>query len=73
MIRYMKYVETKIYVISLFIVKPLILEIKDDINGDKKIVATHDPPDTIPISVFDKPLYCKKTAIKPLIQQTVNQ
>ena len=61
------------YVINFFMVIPLILEIKDDINGDKKIVATHEPPETIPISVFDNPLYCKKTAIKPLIQHTVNQ
>ena len=43
------------------------------IKGDKKMVAIHDPPVTIPISVFVKPLYCKKTAIKPLIQQQLNQ
>ena len=52
---------------------PLILEIKDDINGDRKIVATQEPPVTIPISVFYKPFDCKKTAMKPLIQHPVNQ
>ena len=58
---------------SFLIVIPLILEIKDDINGDKKIVATHEPPVTIPFSVFDKPFDCKKTAMNPLIQHPVNQ
>ena len=50
---------------------PLILEIKDDINGDRKIVATQEPPVTIPISVFDKPYDCKKTAMKPLCQMVL--
>ena len=52
---------------------PFILEISDDINGDKKIVAIQEPPVTIPISVFVSPFDCKKTAIKPLIQHPVNQ
>ena len=60
-------------VINFFIVKPFTFDNNDEIKGDKKMVAIHDPPVTIPISVFVKPLYCKKTAIKPLIQQQLNQ
>ena len=60
-------------VINFLIVIPFILEISDDINGDKKIVAIQEPPVTIPISVFVSPFDCKKTAIKPLIQHPVNQ
>jgi len=60
-------------VINFLIVIPFILEMSDDINGDKKIVAIQEPPVTIPISVFVSPFDCKKTAIKPLIQHPVNQ
>ena len=42
-------------------------------KNNRYVAIDFEKLDTIPISVFDKPLYCKKTAIKPLIQQTVNQ
>lgn len=51
--------------ISLLIDKPLMRDKSDEINGDKKIDKMAPPPVTIPISVLDKPRYCKNIATYP--------
>ena len=48
--------------ISLLIDKPLMRDKRDEINGDKKMDKIAPPPVTIPISVLDKPRYCKNIA-----------
>ncbi len=55
--------------IVFFMFNPCILVTKEEIKGEIKIESNAPAPETIPISVLDNPLYCKKIAIYPYIDK----